>query len=177
MDMGWADEFALGRVTEHRADGSKHERFELYGPDQWRNGVNRVIRTLMDQTFAFPLPVLPLYLDSRMKAQQALFTLDTALETSIEAALQSICRGKREELDRWKKTMPGIALPGALEHSRSIIMKIPVKNAWRLEIMTALERMNITRGTLFPGLGGIGGAALERIQRGSPPTMRDQLLP
>lgn len=91
---------------------------------------------LLGQDYGCVVPINPFAMDERLAIQQGVFLTSLNLQEPFEATLSTMSRGRT---------------------SRRHLLKINVR--WRgsflKETLTELQRMNMTRRTLFPGLDGL----------------------
>lgn len=133
-----------------------------------------LLREAIEHDVRWPFPIAIFSPDERMIAQQACFVVTGAINHEM-SAFQSMMKKDslaaiRRELSKVKETRGfigaghssmlqtenGIATVDFLEYPGYYLRKIRLPNAWRSEVLFALNKMNITAETLFPGLDGCG---------------------
>lgn len=135
-----------------------------------------LLRETIEHEVRWPFPIAVFSPDERMIAQQACFVATGAIshETSAFESMMkkdSLSVLKRE-LSKVKvthgcrggghssmlQTENGFAHVDFLEYPGYHLRKIRLPCSWRSEVLFALNKMNITAETLFPGLDGCGRA-------------------
>lgn len=142
-----------------------------YSGQAWKRQSEAAVSAMMNRD-SWPLVVVPGVADERIRAQQGLFTFHGNL-----SALASECPTRT--LWTIPQAAHAVGEPGLIEFlsgrafgggpgsSDSLVRKVRIKSAWRGQIIAALQRMNITPDSLFPGLDGIGRAATLQVQHGA----------
>lgn len=134
-----------------------------------------LLRETIEHEVRWPLPIAVFSPDERMIAQQACFVATGAINHEM-SAFQSMMKKDslavlKRELSKVKthgymgaapipmlQTENGLAPVHFLDYPGHYLRKIRLPNAWRSEVLFALNKMNITAETLFPGLDGCGRA-------------------
>ena len=133
-----------------------------------RDRENALLRSAMTQRSRWPLPTIPFDQDSRMAAQQTIFTLAGDVDAVIDDLLDK---------DSWPPTpeeMPGGFVTGTdstfwpLESPEQLITKICLRSEWRSPALQALAKMGLTAASLFPGLDGLGRATSLHLESDRP---------
>jgi hypothetical protein len=134
---------------------------------------NGRLRTLMYMRQPWPRPFLPQRLDPRMQAQQALFSAVGELSRPVDAlwdadvngkiALQGRLQSLDSQPDNYLARMRLQSPVVTAKHQ--LFKKLLIPRAWRTEALDSLAAMGFTRGTLFPGLDGIGLATAQHLER------------
>lgn len=144
-------------TSHHRTGGGSTSTAGLRFLPDWTKHQEAFAEQVAAHMVEYPLPVQPKDLDDRMRAQQAAFTLHGDLQAASKPLPTSefwktpgICIDKKGEIQKRE--------PGKAPEIHKRLRRIVLKSQWRTTILRALERMNITYGTLFPGLDGIGRA-------------------
>jgi hypothetical protein len=139
-----------------------------------RDRENALLRSAMMQHSRWPLPTIPFDQDSRMAAQQTIFTLAGEASAVIDDLLDK---------DSWPpapEEMPGGFVTGTditfwpLESPEQLITKIRLRSEWRPHALQALAKMGLTAASLFPGLDGLGRATSLHLEADRP-GLRDVL--
>ena len=122
----------------------------------------------MTHNSGWPLPTIPFGQDTRMAAQQTIFTLAGDVEAVIDDLFD------KEKWPSPVERLPGGFIVGSdstvwpLEHPGQLLTKIRLRSPWRGEALKALEKMGLTAGSLFPGLDGLGRATSLHVEAGLP---------
>ena len=147
---------------------------------------NSLLRTHMRTKSAWPMPLVPNWIDARMAAQQAVFTAVGDLKRSVDhlwqpatdpqhstklAGLNSI----KSYVTKQRLQRLGLPTSGVLREDQ-IIRKVILPSAWRADALDTLDRMGINRRSLFPGLDGLGAGTAEHLSRQTS-RLRDLLSP
>lgn len=139
-----------------------------------RDRENELLRWAIMKQSGWPLPMIPFDQDSRMAAQQTVFTLIGGVETVVDDLFDK---------DKWPPPvgrMPGGFITGSdstmwpLSYPGQLLTKIRMRCEWRTEALMALEKMGLTSASLFPGLDGLGRATSLHMESGRL-SLRDQL--
>lgn len=172
---GW-DEYVLDRTTSMFPGGKKEVSIKEPGnPNTWNATLNNQVREFILDNKAVWFPLKPPQPDSRMVAQQAVFTVDTSFDLSIKTMIEELVAFERN-FRREHPPPAGFAI-GPPRCPRDFLLQIRIRGSWRRAMLNALEKMNITPATLFPGADGAGYATLLRLRTGAARSLRDILLP
>jgi hypothetical protein len=116
---------------------------------------NKRIRRAIRSKSRWPLPLVPEWIDGRLAAQQAVFTLSGDVNFPLER-LRYSRNWQLEKADRSISDIEGrINWMSALDPN-SVICKIRVPASVKQEALRFLHKVGITPASLFPGLEGIG---------------------
>lgn len=130
----------VGSKTVPTIDGVSFASFTDY--------VNHRIRSLIHSTSRWPLPVAPNWVDSRMAAQQSVFTVAGDQAFALEG------------LSYKKHRIVGLAEPErtwiAAREPRTILRKFRIPANLMMDIQKYLYRVGVSSAAVFPGLDGLG---------------------
>lgn len=126
---------------------------------------NARLRRAIRHAAKWPLPLSPTWMDSRMAAQQAVFTGCGDILTPVDHLVDPKDWGDKV----YEKGMPITGTDQtilALYSAGQVIRKVRLRSEWRRQGLESLRRMGITAATLFPGMDGVGDATRQRLEEG-----------
>ena len=159
------------------------KRASVVNPVTRSEAENRRLRKHICSESPWPMPLLPNWVDARMVAQQAMFTavgdltrrVDSLWEPANEKKLDSLASSIKTDVPEPHLTTLGLPTSGTFK-GWHFLKRVRLQSAWRGKALDTLNRMGISRGSLFPGLDGIGKTTAENLQRETY-SLRDLLSP
>ncbi len=119
---------------------------------------DEVYKTIWEKkkTFSYPVIFKPYYFDKRMSAQSSWFMVWGEKKTTLDKIIEELeIDGKGSSHFR-KRDSNGVTIVTTKEDTALSTIVIPSEN--KNTILHELNRVNINKATLFPGLDGIGAS-------------------